>query len=175
MPESICWLYATNRKPKALNLCLRTATRNQDHKMIEEIKTYYVKELANVDVDVDEPSDDKVIIEKASLVDVVKTPSLRKHLLIMAVVNYSITVAYYGSIFFVNHLSGVRHVNYIIGSCAELVGLALLFFVLRQFGTRFTIILYLFVLAFLCAVIGLIIQFMPDTFEGKSRSIYGNL
>lgn len=131
--------------------------------MVEEIKTNYAKELLNVDVNVDEESDDKVIVEKASLVDVVKTPSLRKHLLIMAVVNYSITVAYYGSIFFVNHLSGVRHVNYIIGSCAELVGLALLFFVLKQFGTRFTEILYLFVLAFLCAAIGLIIQFMPET------------
>lgn len=131
--------------------------------MVEEIKTNYAKELLNVDVNVDEESDDNVIVEKASLVDVVKTPSLRKHLLIMAVVNYSITVAYYGSIFFVNHLSGVRHVNYIIGSCAELVGLALLFFVLKQFGTRFTEILYLFVLAFLCAAIGLIIQFMPET------------
>lgn len=137
--------------------------------MVEEIKTNYVKELANKTIELDEKTDDNVIIEKASLIDVIKTPSLRKHLLIMAVVNYSITVAYYGSIFFINHLSGVRHVNYIIGSCAEFVGLGILFFSLKKFGTRYTEILYLYVLAFLCATIGLIIQFMPDTYEHKGE------
>lgn len=164
-------MYATNRKPKALKLLLRTAIRNHDTKMVEEIKTNYAKELANKNIELDDDTDDSnVIIEKASLIDVIKTASLRKHLLIMAVVNYSITVAYYGSIFFVNHLSGVRHVNYIIGSCAELIGFGILFFSLKKFGTRYTEILYLYVLAFLCATIGIIIEFMPNTYEHKGKN-----
>lgn len=134
--------------------------------MVDEITTTYVTELENIKKVVSNESY-QAVIEKATLLDIIKTRSLRKHLAVMAVVNYSITVAYYGSIFFINHLSGIRHVNYMIGSCAEIVGLALLFLVLRQIGTKNTEIVYLYVLAILCASIGLIVQFMPNAYEHK--------
>lgn len=141
--------------------------------MVEEIKTNYAKELANKNIELNEDADDSnVIIEKASLIDLIKTSSLRKHLLIMAFVNYSITVAYYGSIFFINHLSGSRHLNYTYGSCAELFGFVILYFSLKKLGTKYTEILYLYVLAFLLATIGIIIEFVPHSDNKGKCFIY---
>lgn len=131
--------------------------------MIELIKSVYSHEFASVNRKKDQDQKiTEIIVKNETLLTIMKTQSLRKHIILTAVINYSITLAHYGSIFFVNYLKINRHIMYISGSCAEIIGMLLLYFLLKQFGTKFTLMLYLFVLAFLFAVLGLIFFFVQD-------------
>lgn len=132
---------------------------------MEHIKSVHQNKLsANLHIDNynDYYKYHKVIIKNESFINIIKTHSVRKHLILAAVINYSIVLAHYGSVFFVNYLNTERHINYFIGCCAEIVGMLLLYFIIKRIGTKLTLMLYLFVLAFLWGGIGLSFKYLTD-------------
>lgn len=165
MPESLFWLYATNRKQQALKLSLKTAILNGDTKMTHEIQTNFRTELTQTTmqglkgVKIEEKLERK---EAATLVDIWHSVCLRKHLLVMCFVNYVITVGYYGSMFFLNNLKGDRHVNYMVGSVVEMAALVVVLIMMRKLGTRFSIVLYQYSTGIICGIIGLTIAFLEE-------------
>lgn len=140
--------------------------------MIEQINSNYSNKLTVNLSRLDNYNDyykyHKVIIKNESFFNVIRIQSIRKHMILASVINFSIVLAHYGSVFLVNHLDAERHRNYFIGCCAEIIGMLFLYFVLKQLGTKFTLMLYLFGLAFLWAAIGLIFEFVPDDDNYKS-------
>lgn len=121
--------------------------------MINEITAKYVVELSEKDCD---DGLAKTEIERptgATLIDVCRVKSLRKHLVLMSMANYIITLAFYVCLFSLNHLSGNRHGNFIISSCVDVIAYSVMFLALKRFGTRNTETALLFIM---CALIGLV-------------------
>lgn len=172
VPESIYWLYATNRKQQSLKLCLKTAKLNADKRMSTEIQTNYRTELEQSitqnlkGIKIEEKIEKK---ETAGLRDIWQSVCLRKHLVVMCCVNYVITIGYYSSMFFMNKIKGDRHVNFMVGSCVEMIALVLLLLLLRRLGTRFSIIFCQYSTGFICGIIGLVIAFLDKENPNRGK------
>lgn len=176
LPESISWLYATNRERQALQQCIKTARLNGDKQFASDIKENLLQRLNEKENDTNKPlnddsNDEPEEVRKASLLDVWNTPCLRKHLLVMIFVNYSIAASYFGTVYFLNNVSGNRHLNFVIGAGVELIGLVFVFLTLTYLGRRWSIIFYQFATAFLCATISLLIVFGPSDSNWKPMAV----
>lgn len=179
LPESISWLYATNREREALQQCIKTARLNGDKTLAADIKENLLQRLSDKEAKDKQPNDNESdeaenepeVVRKASLLDVWNTPCLRKHLLVLIFVNYSIAASYFGTVYFLNNVSGNRHLNFVIGAVVELVGLIFVFFTLTYFGRRWSIIFYQFATAFMCATISFIIVFAPNDSTWKASTV----
>lgn len=95
--------------------------------------------------------------KKVNLLDIFTNPILRKHLIIMILVWYCVTLSYYGIIYFLPNLAGERHLNFLIGAVIEFFAYVVAFFVLSRLGRRYPMVFYQVVNGFICILIGFII------------------
>lgn len=168
------WYLTKNRKSQALALCLKTAKLNRDKRMINEITTKYENELSdqNFVTSIKNTMDDGEIKKPKgiTLTNVCQIKSLRKHLILMSIANYIITLAFYVCLFSLNHLNGNRHVNFIISSCVDVIAYSIMFFSLKRFGTRSTEMALLFLMGSLIGTVCLTKVLMPNDIWIKSRT-----
>lgn len=164
---------STNRKSEALQLCLKTAKLNGDHKMTKHMLVKFERELS-VRTNLQPISDRSIhdedsTIQMATVVDLLRTKCLRKHFLIMAVVNFSVALSYYGNMFFFNHLGGNRHVNFLVSNCIELSSYGVIFYVAKRLGTRCTEITLLYLTCTFTLAVGIVTAFVPN--EAKYKTV----
>lgn len=173
VPESIYWLYATNRKDEAVKLCIKTARLNGDKALSLEIKENVLVHLKNKNQeeidDIKEQPEEKQ--KKATLLDIYRTVCLRYHLLIMIWSRFSISLAFFSSLFFLNKTTGNRHFNFFISAGIDVIGLFFVFISLSRFGRRYSLIFYQLATAVLFGTICVILVFVPNTVEIKGPAI----
>lgn len=156
-------------------LCAKTARLNGDKSLAADINDSLIKQINNKMESNGSSLKPKMLDagtpKTASLLDVWKTPCLRKHLLINSFLNFVISGSYYGSVYFLNNVSGNRHLNFVIGAAIESVGQGLLYVLMTYIGRRFSIIFYQFTTAALCATICLIITLSAEDNQASAIAV----
>lgn len=66
---------------------------------------------------------------------------------------FSVTLCYYGTVFYLPKLDGQRHVNFLIGAFIEVVAYLLAFWALSKFGRRWPTALYQILCGAICATV----------------------
>lgn len=77
--------------------------------------------------------------------DLLRTPTLRKHSLILFYLWFSVCVGYYGLIFKITGLAGNKYLTFFISGCVDLVAFVLVIYVIKRFGRRRPLLLYFIV------------------------------
>lgn len=99
---------------------------------------------------------ESLVEEKFHITDLVRNPIIRKHLIIVISIWFSVTLSYYGILYFLPNLAGSRHVNFLIGAAVEAAAYILAYFVLSRFGRRIPMTFYQFSNGALIVLMGLI-------------------
>ncbi|KAL5287944.1 hypothetical protein ACFFRR_008658 [Megaselia abdita] len=154
-PESITWLYAKDKSNEALFLLKKLAKSNNNHVVLEKCNEISLDRNQN-----DLLSEEKGEVETkdtgSSLTVVLRSKVLKKHLFTMIGVWFSVTLSYYGILFFLPNLAGERHVNFLVGAAIELLAYILAYFVLANFGRRIPMAFYQYSNGVLIFVMGLL-------------------
>lgn len=164
-PESIYWLYATGRKKQAFKLAIRTARLNGHSNDIEEYRRINMITLNTSDIS-SVPSQTQ-IRTRSTYHQILRTQCLRKHILIMTMIWYSVSMSYYGILYFLPNLAGDRHGNFIVGAAIEVIAYGLAFLILSKFGRRIPMAAYQLINGFICIGIGLLIVILPAQHFGR--------
>lgn len=69
---------------------------------------------------------------------------------------FSVTLSYYGIIYFLPSLAGQRHVNFLVGAGIEAIANIFAYFILSRFGRRVPMRFYQYINGILCVTMGLL-------------------
>lgn len=169
-PESITWLYAKNRPKEALRVLKKVAESNKNHAVVEKCNDISLDNNQNDLLSEEKGEAEEVKEGGSSLTAVLTSRVLKKHLFIMIGVWLSVTLSYYGILFFLSELPGDRHGNFLIGAGIELMAYIIAYFVLRKFGRRIPMAFYQYSNGILILILG-ILTMMEDTEAKKWTSI----
>ncbi|XP_068609561.1 solute carrier family 22 member 2-like [Brachionichthys hirsutus] len=120
VPESPRWLISQKKYPKALEVTEAMAKENEK-KLSTNIETLTVDEG-------DSPS--------ASVLDLIRTPNIRKHTLILMFNWFAVTVVYQGLVMRIGILGGNVYLDFLISGVMELPGAFVVLFTIERFGRR---------------------------------------
>lgn len=139
IPESMHWQWTRNHFDGIIRSYSKIARKNGDSEFIEEEKLFQQdKDWRKIKETCEEKELSAEESNKMSTIAVVKTifksPILRKHILIMALFWFMVTVTYYAITFFVPNLGGNRHQNIMMGGAVEMAGYVVLFLAMNKFG-----------------------------------------
>lgn len=155
IPESMHWQWTRNDFRGIINSYTKIAKKNRDHEFIAEEEEFQrdkdwrkVKEVSQAKADQSEDKLGTVAIVKA----IFKSPILRKHLLVMALFWFCVTVTYYAITFFVPNLGGNRHTNIMMGGGVEMAGYVVLYLSMKKFGRTRVLGIFAILSATLCIV-----------------------
>lgn len=153
LPESLHWLWTQNKFRAAIETYSKIARRNGDKLFaVEERQFQRDKNWETLEAQcrqLDKDSDQKM--GTFSLVSVIfRHVVLRKHILIMSLMWFSVTICYYAITFFLPNLAGDRHTNFIMGACVEMISFILTYFVMQKFGRSNIIGIFMMSNAALC-------------------------
>lgn len=172
IPESISWLYAKNRYKDSLKIIKKIAKKNNDMDLLDECNKLQLTEKNNIVIvkanhnlndgattamlnGQHERNDDNNE-DKTSMLDLVRNFVLRKHLIVMICVWFSVTLSYYGILYFLPSLAGQRHVNFLVGAGIEAIAYILAYFALSKFGRRIPMTFYQYVNGVLLITMGIL-------------------
>ncbi|XP_055382809.1 uncharacterized protein LOC129612972 [Condylostylus longicornis] len=145
IPESISWLYVNNKYRECLDAIKSMAKKNQDT-VTEDACIALLTNLGDDSKTITSSMENhdykKESKSSYEIMDVLRNLILRKHLIIMVIVWFSITLSYYGIAYYLPKLSGQRHANFIIEAAAEDIGYFSSYFVLSRFGRRIPLAFY---------------------------------
>ncbi|XP_026473785.1 solute carrier family 22 member 6-A-like [Ctenocephalides felis] len=147
IPESALWLTTIGKYRSAHQVCDRIMRFNGTKQDMNRNGTTCQSEQLVENV-VSDP-----VIEKIGLIGIFKNSLLRKHALVMTMVWFSVTLCYYGTVFYLPKLDGQRHVNFLIGAFIEVVAYLLAFWALSKFGRRWPTALYQILCGAICATV----------------------
>jgi len=169
IPESVSWLYANGRSEEALEIIKDIAKKNKNSQLLENCNRFSFNEKpllekngANLATDETHgminnvKENESLVEEKFHITDLVRNPIIRKHLIIVISIWFSVTLSYYGILYFLPNLAGSRHVNFLIGAAVEAAAYILAYFVLSRFGRRIPMTFYQFSNGALIVLMGLI-------------------
>ncbi|KAJ9577167.1 hypothetical protein L9F63_006289, partial [Diploptera punctata] len=91
---------------------------------------------------------------RTGILELFKSGVLRKYNLIMIYVWFSVSLSYYGIMFYLPDLSGERHLNFVLGAVLEAVSYIISYFILSRFGRRRPMASYLFISGIICIMVG---------------------
>lgn len=157
-----------------MKLCIKTAKANGNYKEIEE---FHQIDLAAVNT-IDNGRPTKELPTKIAATDpdirtrtiylqIFATACLRKHLFVMTLVFYGVTLSYYGILYFLPNLAGNRHLNFAIGAAIEVLAYVMAYFILSRYGRRIPMASFQIVNGCICIVIGLLVMFMAEHSDAK--------
>lgn len=165
IPESIYWLYATNKHESALKLCIKTAKANGNYKQITELHSIDLTDIKpNKPIS---PSQTNDIRTRTIYREIFATSCLRKHLFVMTLVFYGVTLSYYGILYFLPNLAGNRHLNFGISAGIEVLSYVIAYFILSKWGRRLPMVTFQLVNGCIIVIIGLLVVFMPEESHTK--------
>ncbi|XP_043962356.1 solute carrier family 22 member 2-like isoform X2 [Gambusia affinis] len=143
IPESPRWLLSQNRKSKAVKITKDMAKENREtlSKMIETL------------------SDDNADSSTASFMDLIRTPKMRKHTLILSFNWFTSAVVYQGLIMRLGILGGNVYIDFLISGLVEFPAAFLILFTIERIGRRLPFATANIVAAASC----FITAFIPDS------------
>lgn len=101
---------------------------------------------------------------QSNVLQLVKNPVLRKHLLSMIAIWFTAAISYYGIIFFLPNLPGNRHMNFIMGALIEISAYFVEFFLFTKYGRKYPMIGYQMLNGVICILIAVISAYKtPDS------------
>lgn len=160
IPESMHWHWTRNNFKAIISSYTRIARKNGDEEFERDEKEFQqdkdwskVREICE---EKDKLSDENQMSTLTVLKTIFKSPILRKHLLVMALFWFTVTVTYYAITFFVPNLGGNRHQNIMIGGGVEVAGYVVLYLAMQRFGRSRVLGIFAILSAALCIVFAII-------------------
>ena len=80
--------------------------------------------------------------------------SLFHYLTMCIVTRFSVSLSYYGIMFYLPDLSGERHFNFLLGAILEAVSYTIAYFILSRFGRRLPMTTFLLIGGVICILVG---------------------
>ncbi|CAK1585505.1 unnamed protein product [Parnassius mnemosyne] len=146
LPESPRWLLATNKTVKAISLMKRVAKIN--NLPLEDIPR--LTELYQLE--------HKSVMKKGSLLDLFRTPNIRRNIIIMAFLWLVCSYCFYGVAQYISHLTGNIYVNVVasgsVSLCSCFVSIPLM-----KISKRKTLVIVFNVASSICLIV---ITFVPE-------------
>ncbi|CAG5027893.1 unnamed protein product [Parnassius apollo] len=157
LPESPRWLIAVNETDKAIVILEKVAKENKQPSVDirKEVETYQQTLQQNQ-------------TKKGNILDLFRTPNLRKNILCMAFNWLSCSYCFYGVSQYVGQLSGNVFINVAASASVTLLGTLASIPLMKILGRRTIVILS----NFICALCLLILCFVP---EGISSVVFASI
>ncbi|CAH0586905.1 unnamed protein product [Chrysodeixis includens] len=147
MPETPRWLIAVKRTDEAIVILERVAKINK--RPTENIRA---------DIEAYQASIEKQQLKKGNILDLFRTPNLRKNNLAMAFNWLTCSYCFYGVSQYVGQLSGDAFINVAISASVTLVGTFLSIPLMRVIGRKSIVIIFHIV----CAICLLVLAVIPE-------------
>ncbi|XP_053376201.1 organic cation transporter protein-like [Mercenaria mercenaria] len=131
MPESLRWLILKNRVEKAEAQISKITAWNKQafpHHAWEDVKL----QLGTMAQDT----------KQYSMLDLLKTPNLRKRSLVLFYLWFAISIGYYGLTWRLTSLPGNKYLNFFIAGCVEFVAYTLVIYITKRFGRKKPLLTY---------------------------------
>ncbi|GAV03966.1 hypothetical protein RvY_14319 [Ramazzottius varieornatus] len=135
LPESPRWLMARGRTDEMLAIVRRIIKMNKPDLPENYLEILRSKIEASVDLE--------ATTRKYTLVDLFRTPNLRKNSILIVFITFSGFAVYNGMNFFVPYLGGDDYVGFLLAALVELPSYFLLYFTLNPLGRRGTLMISL--------------------------------
>lgn len=157
IPESIYWLLATGDVKNTQRAVIKFARYNKDNEVTE-----YFQNIQVPNVHINEKEDLLENRKNSGIFEMFKNKLLRKHVGIMSGLWFSISLSYYGIVFYLPNVSeGNRHENFLIGAGIEVISYILSYIALEKIGRKIPMIFFQFANGIICIVIGFITIYVP--------------
>lgn len=157
IPESISWLLATGDVKNTQRLLIKIARYNKDNEITEHFQNIQVPNVLN--------NEDEHLLEDRKIYgifEMLRIKVLRKHAVIMSGLWFSITLSYYGIVFYLPNLSkDNRHENFLIGAGIEVISYIIAYFALDKIGRKIPMIFFQFANGIICIIIGFLTIYIP--------------
>ncbi|KAL0880250.1 hypothetical protein ABMA27_002707 [Loxostege sticticalis] len=157
IPESPRWLIAVRKSDQAVGILERIAKMNG--RPTENIKS---------DIHIYQASVEDNNQKKGNILDLVRTPNLRKNTIAMAMNWLSCGYCFYGLSQYVSQLSGNIFVNVAVSAAVTLLGTLTSVLLLKMLGRKTIVIIFNFV----CVVCLIIMIFIP---EGVGSVVFASI
>lgn len=139
IPESMHWQWTRNKLKSLMKNYALIARRNGDKKFQDEEKLFKMNKnwdkIESECKEVDRLAQGQQKTSGLTMILVIfRHAVLRKHILIMGLFWFTVTMCYYAITFFLPNLAGDRHANFIVGGAIECVAYVLVFLALNKYG-----------------------------------------
>ncbi|XP_017782628.1 PREDICTED: organic cation transporter protein-like isoform X2 [Nicrophorus vespilloides] len=128
IPESPRWLLAMGRHQEVMTILQRAAVMNK-----RELPLNLDKQLL--------PANTKIQTESVGIMDLFKTPKMRKITLLLFVIWFSVYLVYYGLVLNVGNIGGDLYVNSILSGLVEVPAIAISILFLLKCGRKWPLAL----------------------------------
>lgn len=155
-PESINWLLAKGENKKALKLVKKLASFNDSYDIVQQCNSFDMESLKNSNEGLQIIRDEIEESKAERLFDMIRNRIIRKHLFAMIGIWFSVTLSYYGILFYLPNLAGERHLNFLIGALIEAIAYVLAYFLLSGFGRRLPMAFYQYANGVLLLIVGIL-------------------
>lgn len=157
LPESMHWQWTRNKLEQVIANYSLIAKKNGDTEFVEEEKLFQLdKNWKNIEETCKEIDRVAAKEQQTSGLDMIlvifKNTILRKHILIMGLFWFTVTMCYYAITFFLPKLAGDRHINFIWSGAIEIVAYVLIYLALNRFGRPYVLGICTIVNGGLCAL-----------------------
>uniref|UniRef100_A0A1B0FP17 Major facilitator superfamily (MFS) profile domain-containing protein n=1 Tax=Glossina morsitans morsitans TaxID=37546 RepID=A0A1B0FP17_GLOMM len=136
IPESIVWLSTKGRCTEATRIIHKIAKFNRNDEVVQQCNSLMLNEKDQPADTASGGNDSNAPQQKITIGLLMKNKILRKHLLSMICVWFSVTLSYYGILYFLPNLAGSRHLNWEYGALIELLSYIMSYFIFAGFGRR---------------------------------------
>nr|CAD7453463.1 unnamed protein product [Timema tahoe] len=126
LPESPRWLLAMGRKDEVM-LILKEAARVNKRQLPAN-----TDKILQQMMDMKDPGDEK----KAGILDLFRTPNMRKTSLILYIIWFSVYLVYYGLVLNLGKIGGNVYLNTILSGVVEIPAIAISILILLKMGRR---------------------------------------
>ncbi|XP_053384764.1 organic cation transporter protein-like [Mercenaria mercenaria] len=145
MPESLRWLLIKNKTEEAENLINRICSWNKctfPKEDFDEIK----QQLTKTENDV----------QKYSVLDLMRSRTLRKRSIILYYIWFAISVGYYGLTWQLTSLPGNKYLNFFIAGSVEFLAYVSVIYITKRFGRKRPLLTYFTLASILMITAGVI-------------------
>ncbi|WAR02642.1 ORCT-like protein [Mya arenaria] len=133
MPESLRWLIMRNRLDDAEQLVTKVTKVNK--------MAFPQRSWDDVKLQMSVAENDN---KQYSVLDVLRTPNLRKRSLILFYLWFAISIGYYGLTWQLTSLPGNKYLNFFIAGSVEFVAYTLVIYITKRFGRKRPLMTYFF-------------------------------
>ncbi|OWF46968.1 organic cation transporter protein-like [Mizuhopecten yessoensis] len=162
LPESIPWLVASNKYTEA-EQAARTAAKINNITLPEFL---FNREVTSVETHTEGQSQEalvraRALVKKYTILDLFKTPKLRRYTLILLYLWAANSLSYFGILFATPNLHGNLFLNLGISGAVEIPALFICMWTMQVYGRRRPHVVFLL----LCGVMNIITIFVPEKTE----------
>lgn len=173
LPESLHWQWTQNQFRAVVESYSKIAKRNGDkdfaaeERQFQRDKHWQLIESQCKQIEAEEKRGTDGAWQSMTII--FRNLILRKHLIIVSILWFSVTMCYYAITFFLPNLAGDRHTNFIIGAGIEAVGFAAVYFAMQNFGRAKIIGIFMIVNATMCITYAVVelVDFLDPEAKGE--------